>query len=119
MHKARIVVNGIYAFGVICVLALVSYSIYCSYAFWEGLWHGPYTNLLTPFIFNRSVAITLGVGSIPMALACASFYRFNGIAKSKYAFLKGLIIWLPACVCFLSLLVLFHEMVVGWAFRNF
>ena len=114
-----ITIYGIYSFFAICVLILAAYSIYCNYAFWEGLWHGSYISLLTPFVFNTFVAVALGVGTIPMVLACTAFYKFNNIAKSKHRFLKGLIIWLPACVCFFSLLVLFHEIFIAGTLHVF
>jgi len=43
-----ITIYGIYSFCAICVLILAAYSIYCNYAFWEGLWHGSYISLLMP-----------------------------------------------------------------------
>lgn len=112
-NRVKTIINGIYSFCVICVLALTAYAIYCHYAFWEGLWHGSYISLGMPFVFNTYVAVALGVGVIPMVLACIAVYKFNDIAKSKYRILKGLIIWLPACICLLSLLVLLHEILIA------
>lgn len=111
-NKIRITINGVYFFCVLCVLILASYSIYSYYAFWEGLWHGSYISLWIPFIFNTYVAVALGVGAIPMVLLCLAVYKNNNIARNKHRILKGFLIWLPACICLLSLLVLLHEVLI-------
>jgi hypothetical protein len=109
----------LYCLCVVFILALMAYAIYCSWAFWDGLWHGSYISFFSPFMLNTSVAIALGLGAIPMVILCTIVYKLNNISNGRFVYVKSFIIWLPACVCIFSLLILFHEFITSLAFRYF
>ncbi len=117
--KKKVAINSLYCLCVVSILVLMAYANYCSWAFWEGLWHGSYISFFSPFMLNTFVAIALGLGAIPMVILCTIVYKLNNISSSKFAYVKSFIIWLPACVCILSLFILFHEFITGLTFHYF
>ena len=91
----KTVINSIYFFCVICILALTAYSIYAYHAFWEGLWHGSYLLFMSPLVFSTYTAVILSIGAFPMLWLSRYFIICNGIAKNKEDSAKGLLISLP------------------------
>ena len=108
---------SIYAFGVACILVLVAYTIYCHYAFWSGAWHGSY--IYSFIILNTYTVAALGVGVIPMTIACVLVYKHSGVSKSKNKFWKFNLLFLPAYVCGISLLYLLFEIMLTYMMRHF
>jgi hypothetical protein len=118
-NKIKTGSNIVYLFCVGCVLALVAYTIYGSYAFWHGPGLASYLSPLMPFMLNTYAMIALSIGTVPMTIACVNFYKYNNVNKSTYKFLKFNLIFLPAYICMISLIILLFEMVTAYGLRDF
>lgn len=88
----KVISNVIYSIGTVITLLLVLISL-----FGANVILNP--DAMLPSACNELAFIWLSVGSIPMLLACAAVYIFNGIKNTERKKLNFFLIFLPGFIC--------------------
>ena len=117
---------AVYSIGVFCVLVLAPVSLFASglsFVFDSDFnW-----TLASPYFFidpndripvNHIALYGLAFGVFPMILACMAVYKYC-VDKSKHKYRKFNLIFLPAYVCIIGMMILVFNIVVGRAMQYF
>ena len=95
---AKIIANTVYLLGTLVFAILI-----CLFIF--GADYVPFPDAMLPSSMREIAFIWLAIGTTPMLLSCIAVYRFNNIKESEHTKRILILIFLPAFLCGICLLV--------------
>ena len=107
MNKTlKIVSNMVYGIGVVIVIGLSAVVIF-------GSNEAVFPDAMIPYTWKEQAFIWLGLGSIPMLLACMAVCKFNAIKISSHKKRSFVLIFLPCFICAACALFVIGVIVFG------